>query len=486
MYLQCDSAYADSILVKGWTHCTADNAQNSDGIELRLCAPEEGISIPFSGFLRFEIPEEGQLEENAGLCIEINAPACTITHILLNNVYNKPVILSMEPLRFGSYAEYIQKPVLLFPIIAPSVVRPTASDEGSLQFDFLDLKENEYFLFYRKMGETDKYREEFCEIFLPKQNYLPNETITVSYRNVNDFEYRDGNATNIMFYMDGDIPGKTPSQEYVILKLSSYSRSPSGCVVIPRDGVRFNTEDASGLCACGHYYVRLLQKYQPLCPEQEITISTDNTVSYMNAPPPAGLFYIRASNLSKHIVFSGVLPEQLICIRFACHSPIMDVFEQHLQYMPFLQKYSANLNRETTGDLALLPFLNFVFYGMYQDNIGGMHAKIAKNHAGLICHKIINFIEENICGDTSMQKLCEKFYCSESYLSHIFKKYMRISISSYIYRSKVAKAKQLLCSSNMTISEIATLLQYSDVHSFSRSFKKMTGISPVQYRRKHT
>ena len=122
---------------------------------------------------------------------------------------------------------------------------------------------------------------------------------------------------------------------------------------------------------------------------------------------------------------------------------------------------------------------------MYQENIGSMHAQIAKNHAGLICYKMIDFIEENICGDTSMQKLCEKFYCSESYLSHIFKKYMRVSISSYIYRSKVAKAKQLLCSSNMTISEIATLLQYSDVHSFSRSFKKMTGISPVQYRRKY-
>ena len=82
-----------------------------------------------------------------------------------------------------------------------------------------------------------------------------------------------------------------------------------------------------------------------------------------------------------------------------------------------------------------------------------------------------------------MQVLCRKFYCSESYLSHLFKKHMHISIATYIYRAKIAKAKVLLAQNDTRISEIAEMLQYSDIHSFSRSFKRITGVSPSEYRR---
>lgn len=486
MYLQCGSACSDGTTVKAWTNCTNYNDQACSGIALVLRRPEKGISLPFSGYLRFEIPEEGQVDDNAGLCIEINTDACIINQILLNNAYEKPVILSVDTLRFGCSDDSLSQGLdSLFPISAASIVLPEPSNKDrNLSFSFSALQEDEYLLFYRNWGEHEYLKENICEIFVPKKHYLPNEALTVSYRNVYDFELENKHATNIMFYKEDDVPGKTPSQEYVILKWYSFSRSSSGTVVIPRDGVRFLAENASGRYACGKYCMRLLQAYRPLCPEQDIVITNNIGETWLNLPQPAGVFYIKGTNVLNKVVFTDVSPEQLTCIRFTCKSPIVDVFEQSLHYVPHLQKYVANVKEhEPLPESVLNSLMNFILHGIYIESIHEMRSKIDKKHAGLNCHKLVSYIEENICNNITIQMLCKKFYCSESYLSHLFKKHMHISVATYIYRAKMAKAKNWLSQDEKSISEIAELLQYSDVHSFSRSFKKMIGISPSEYRR---
>ena len=50
---------------------------------------------------------------------------------------------------------------------------------------------------------------------------------------------------------------------------------------------------------------------------------------------------------------------------------------------------------------------------------------------------------------------------------------------------KVEKAKILLMNPDMKVSEIADLLDFSDEIHFSKVFKRLTGISPKQYRINH-
>ena len=426
------------------------------------------------------------MEDNAGLCIELEAESCTINGILLNNAHEKPVLLSMEQLHFGNPVPCEVSQVSLFPVASTEFVTPELSaEDGNLRFRFDHLQADEYLLFYRNVNQGEYFKEDICEIFLPKKHYMPGEAVTVSYRNVYDFEQgKAKNATNVMLYKHGDVPGIVPSQEYVILNLASICRSSSGVVVFPRDGVRFLGENATGHYVEGQYVMRLLQKYQPLCPEQALTITDTVSETWLNTPLPAGLFYIKAANVKGDVVFADTTEKQLTCIRFTCQSPVADVFEQSLHYMPYLQKYIANIQEEhTVGTFMLNAFLNFVLHGIYVENVNDTRRKIEKRHTGLSCHQIVNFIEENICSDITMQVLCRKFYCSESYLSHLFKKHMHISIATYIYRAKIAKAKVLLAQNDKRISEIAEMLQYSDIHSFSRSFKRITGVSPSEYRR---
>ena len=57
------------------------------------------------------------------------------------------------------------------------------------------------------------------------------------------------------------------------------------------------------------------------------------------------------------------------------------------------------------------------------------------------------------------------------------------SIAETINRVKIAEAKNLIRSGTSNFSEIAAMLCYSDQHYFSRVFRRITGMSPSEYRR---
>jgi YesN/AraC family two-component response regulator len=55
----------------------------------------------------------------------------------------------------------------------------------------------------------------------------------------------------------------------------------------------------------------------------------------------------------------------------------------------------------------------------------------------------------------------------------------------YISRTRVEKAKILLHKKELNITEIALLVRYDDYSYFSRVFKKITELSPREYRERH-
>ena len=82
----------------------------------------------------------------------------------------------------------------------------------------------------------------------------------------------------------------------------------------------------------------------------------------------------------------------------------------------------------------------------------------------------------------SVKYMASCFDTSVSNLSHFFKKNMGESISAYVDRIKLDKAKQLLRETDMKIGEIAELLQYGSSTGFAIMFKKYEGMTPKEYR----
>lgn len=70
-----------------------------------------------------------------------------------------------------------------------------------------------------------------------------------------------------------------------------------------------------------------------------------------------------------------------------------------------------------------------------------------------------------------------------SYLSKLFSSVEGVTIEKYIINQKIEKVKELLVYDELSLSEIAYQLDYSSVQHLSKQFKKVTGLSPSEFKK---
>ncbi|MBR5011767.1 MAG: helix-turn-helix transcriptional regulator, partial [Clostridia bacterium] len=99
-------------------------------------------------------------------------------------------------------------------------------------------------------------------------------------------------------------------------------------------------------------------------------------------------------------------------------------------------------------------------------------------------YKIRDFIDTNIQADISLDDIASKFFFSKSYIISCFKNEFGISPKQYIIQKKIETAKNMLLETDMSIKAIAEMLHFADSHHFSNTFKKQTGMAPVEFRMK--
>ena len=98
--------------------------------------------------------------------------------------------------------------------------------------------------------------------------------------------------------------------------------------------------------------------------------------------------------------------------------------------------------------------------------------------------KLISYIDANYNKDISNRELAAIAGYHEYYLNRIFKKYMGQSIHKYILSIRIKNAKSLLHNDGISISDIAETIGFGSISHFSSYFKKVTGLSPFEYRDK--
>ena len=69
-----------------------------------------------------------------------------------------------------------------------------------------------------------------------------------------------------------------------------------------------------------------------------------------------------------------------------------------------------------------------------------------------------------------------------SYLSNLFSEIEGITIEQYILNQKIEKVKELLMYNELSLSQIALQLGYSSTAHLSNQFKKLTGLTPSQFK----
>lgn len=94
---------------------------------------------------------------------------------------------------------------------------------------------------------------------------------------------------------------------------------------------------------------------------------------------------------------------------------------------------------------------------------------------------IISYMQENVYSNLTTEDICKKFLMGKTQVYDFFQEKLGKSPMKYYTELKVSEAKKLLREEKYSITQIAELLNFSSIHTFSRAFKNATGFSPSEY-----
>jgi transcriptional regulator GlxA family with amidase domain len=112
--------------------------------------------------------------------------------------------------------------------------------------------------------------------------------------------------------------------------------------------------------------------------------------------------------------------------------------------------------------------------------------QIQKNHNDEIIGKVQVYIEKNLSEKISFEKLASKFAVSRRNFDRRFIKATGNTPVEYLQRVKVEVAKRNLEKDRKSIFEVMQEVGYSDDKAFREVFKRITGLSPLEYRAKYS
>lgn len=96
-----------------------------------------------------------------------------------------------------------------------------------------------------------------------------------------------------------------------------------------------------------------------------------------------------------------------------------------------------------------------------------------------------DYINANYGYNITSKSIADKFFVNHSYASRCFSQEHGITLTEYIHKVRIDRAKILLYSTNAPVSNIALNVGYIDANYFSRIFKKQVSLSPQEYRKSY-
>lgn len=110
-----------------------------------------------------------------------------------------------------------------------------------------------------------------------------------------------------------------------------------------------------------------------------------------------------------------------------------------------------------------------------------------KNHVSVPdrLSPILDYIDQNLDGDLSLDTLEARFYINKFYLCRLFKSFTRSSIHEYILFKRVSRAKVLL-GEGSSATDACIRSGFGDYSNFIRTFKKTVGTTPGQFAKAQT
>ena len=177
----------------------------------------------------------------------------------------------------------------------------------------------------------------------------------------------------------------------------------------------------------------------------------------------------------------------------SCYSYLLDHVRDSKQYIFHLDRIASNtlqskmlcLLEEMQADRFgrelqltlyvddLILRINRIVYEMLEPEKKVTDASLYAN--------LVEYIENHLDEELSLERLAEEFYVSKYHIAHVFKDNIGLSIHQYITKKRLLLCEEAI-RAKMNITDVYQTYGFGDYSSFYRAFKKEYGISPKEYR----
>lgn len=155
---------------------------------------------------------------------------------------------------------------------------------------------------------------------------------------------------------------------------------------------------------------------------------------------------------------------------------VLDLFREPILDTSYFKTQNAIIKAPNS---AMVSKELCAFATLYFSNVS-MHISAGYSPA---IKKVFEYIIANYSRFVTLTEAAAYVNMSESYLSQLFKKETGETFTTYIHRYKIDLSKTML-NSNMLVYEVCDKIGFENPNYFSKIFKRFTGVSPNEYKRK--
>lgn len=155
-------------------------------------------------------------------------------------------------------------------------------------------------------------------------------------------------------------------------------------------------------------------------------------------------------------------------------------------FLLYLQQMIKEINTRATGYETVCQNLMEILaiHLMRQSNFTATLSPVLRNSTSL-CASVRRYMDEHYKESITLDMLAQMFHVSKYHMAHLFTETYKISPINYMLSLRIQEAKQLLQTTDYSLSLISRMLGFSSPSYFSQSFRKQTGTSPQEYRRQY-
>jgi AraC-like DNA-binding protein len=153
-----------------------------------------------------------------------------------------------------------------------------------------------------------------------------------------------------------------------------------------------------------------------------------------------------------------------------------------------LEKLGLHHLKVELGEVEIMEDFSMKERNLLNVSLKKLGFEIIEDKKSILIERIKNIIIELVHYSEKQLKINLSDYLSEklnhdyTYLANLFSENQGISIEHYFLTHKIERVKELLIYDELNITEIAYYTHYSSVAHLSNQFKKMTGLTPSQYK----